>query len=67
VTFEGLESDSDFNFQIMDASGRLVRNENIRVSVNNPTYMFNASELARGIYQVVLSNEKGNQIIRLVK
>ena len=67
VTFEGLESDSDFNFQIMDASGRLVRNENIRVSVNNPTYMFDASELARGIYQVVLSNEKGNQIIRLVK
>jgi len=67
VTFEGLESDADFNFQIMDASGRLVRNENIRVSANNPTYLFNASELARGIYQVVLSNEKGNQIIRLVK
>ncbi len=67
VNFEGLESDSHFNFQIMDASGRLVRNENIHVSANNPTYMFDASELARGIYQVVLSNEKGNQIIRLVK
>jgi hypothetical protein len=67
VNFEGLESDSDFNFQIMDAAGRSVRSQSIRVSMSNPTYLFNASELARGIYQIVVSNENGSQIIRLVK
>jgi hypothetical protein len=67
VKFEGLESDSEFNFQIMDAAGRLVCNHNIRVSPEDPTYQFNASELARGIYLVVVSNDNANQIIRLVK
>jgi len=67
VNFEGLESDSDFNFQIMDAAGRSVRSQSIRVPMSNPTYLFNASELARGIYQIVVSNENGSQIIRLVK
>jgi streptogramin lyase len=67
VSFEGLENDSDFNFQIMDAAGRVIRNQQIRVMANNSTYLFNASELARGIYQVIISNENGSQIIRLVK
>ncbi len=67
VNFEGLENDSDFNFQIMDAAGRVIRSNNIRVSTANPTYLFDASELARGIYQVVIANDNGGQIIRLVK
>jgi hypothetical protein len=67
VNFEGLENDADFNFQIMDAAGRVIRNNNIRVSTANPTYLFDASELARGIYQVLISNENGSYIIRLVK
>jgi hypothetical protein len=67
VSFEGLENDSDFNFQIMDAAGRVIRNQQIRVMANNSTYLFNASELARGIYQVVIANENGSYIIRLVK
>ena len=67
VSFEGLENDSDFNFQIMDAAGRVIRNQQIRVMANNSTYLFDASELARGIYQVIISNENGSQIIRLVK
>jgi hypothetical protein len=62
-----LENDSDFNFQIMDAAGRVIRNQQIRVMANNSTYLFNASELARGIYQVVIANENGSYIIRLVK
>jgi hypothetical protein len=67
VNFEGLENDSDFNFQIMDAAGRVIRNQNIRVTASNPTYLFDASELARGIYQVIIANENGSNIIRLVK
>jgi hypothetical protein len=67
VNFDGLENDADFNFQIMDAAGRLIRNQNIRITLSNPTYLFNASELARGIYQIVISNEQDSQIIRLVK
>jgi hypothetical protein len=51
----------------MDAAGRVIRNNNIRVSTANPTYLFDASELARGIYQVVIANENGSYIIRLVK
>jgi hypothetical protein len=53
--------------QIMDAAGRVIRNNNIRVSTANPTYLFDASELARGIYQVVIANENGSYIVRLVK
>ncbi len=67
VNFEGLENDAEFTFQIMDAAGRVIRNNNIRVSTANPTYLFDASELARGIYQVVIANDNGGQIIRLVK
>jgi hypothetical protein len=67
VNFEGLETETDFNFQLMDAAGRLIRNENIHVSPENPTYLFTASELARGIYQIVVSNKNDNQVIRLVK
>jgi hypothetical protein len=67
VNFEGLENDAEFTFQIMDAAGRVIRNNNIRVSTANPTYLFDASELARGIYQVLISNENGSYIVRLVK
>jgi len=67
VNFDGLEIETDFNFQIMDAAGRLIRNENILVSPENPTYLFTATELARGIYQIVISNKNDNQVIRLVK
>jgi hypothetical protein len=67
VNFEGLENDAEFKFQIMDAAGRVIRNNNIRVSTANPTYLFDASELARGIYQVLISNENGSYIVRLVK
>lgn len=67
VNFEGLENDADFTFQIMDAAGRVIRNNNIRISTANPTYLFDASELARGIYQVVIANDNGGHIIRLVK
>jgi hypothetical protein len=34
VNFEGLENDSDFNFQIMDAAGRVIRSNNIRVTAS---------------------------------
>ncbi len=67
VNFEGLENDAEFTFQIMDAAGRVIRNNNIRISTANPTYLFDASELARGIYQVLISNENGSYIVRLVK
>lgn len=67
VNFEGLENDSEFNFQIVDAAGRVIRNNSIRISTANPTYLFDASELARGIYQVIIANENGSNIIRLVK
>ena len=67
VNFEGLENDAEFTFQIMDAAGRVIRNNNIQISTSNPTYLFDASELARGIYQVIIANENGSQIIRLVK
>ena len=67
VNFEGLENDSEFNFQIVDAAGRVIRNNNTRISTANPTYLFDASELARGIYQVIIANENGSNIIRLVK
>jgi hypothetical protein len=41
----------------MDSSGRLVRNENIRVFINDPSYMFDEFELAREINQVVVNIE----------
>ena len=65
LRWEGLDSDAAFHLELFDAAGRVVRSAEIEVRGNE--YLFRAAELAPGVYQVVISNEKQRFSARLLK
>lgn len=67
LSIEGLSTEMPFVVDIIDASGRIVRTENIRIGVENPYAILHVNELSRGIYQVSIKNNDYSTVYRMIK
>jgi len=67
LSIEGLSTETPFVVDIIDASGRIVRTENIRIGVENPYAILHVNELSRGIYQVSIKNNDYSTVYRMIK
>jgi hypothetical protein len=67
IRFDNLSEDSEFTLELFDGAGRLIQTQKIEVSADMPEFTMKASDLAQGIYQVVIHNETTRFMQRLVK
>ena len=67
IRFDNLSEDAEFTLELFDGAGRLIQTQKIEVSADMPEFTMKASDLAHGIYQVVIHNETTRFMQRLVK
>lgn len=63
----GMPAGMDFDFQLMDIQGRIVQQWQKTGTGSNETMRVSIPDLQSGIYLLQISNQFGNQVIRLVK
>jgi hypothetical protein len=67
IRFDNLLEDAEFTLELFDGAGRLIQTQKIEVSADMTEFTMKASDLAHGIYQVVIHNETTRFMQRLVK
>ena len=67
IRFDNLSEDAEYTLELFDGAGRLIQTQKIEVSADMPEFTMKASDLAHGIYQVVIHNETTRFMQRLVK
>jgi hypothetical protein len=65
IRFEGLTEESTFRLEVIDAAGRVVKHETLRSA--GVEHILQVSDLARGVYHVVISNNDYYFTERLLK
>jgi hypothetical protein len=65
IRFEGLTEESTFRLEVIDAAGRVVKHETLRSA--GAEHILQVSDLARGVYHVVISNNDYYFTERLLK
>jgi hypothetical protein len=66
IQFHGLESRSTFNLDLFDASGRLIRREQMHVEASSSTYNLKIGDLPKGVIIALISGNEKRFVHRLI-
>ncbi len=66
IQFHGLESRSTFNLDLFDASGRLIRREQMIVEASSSTYTLKIGDLPKGVLIALISGNEKRFVHRLI-
>jgi PKD repeat protein len=59
-----LQKPAQLNVTVLDITGRKLSEKNLRMAVGNHFINVNAEKLTSGVYQIILTSDDGNRIIR---